>query len=69
MSVLFGTLRCNNSVRTHKISVIRVFVWGGGELEGGVDSKKLLEPCSGEKNFFRPSSGFRGMLPQKILKI
>ena len=36
---------------------------------GEVDPEKNFEPRGGEKNFFRPSRGSGGMLPQKILKI
>ena len=34
---------------------------------GGVDPKKLLEPRSGEKKFFRACRGSRRMLPRKSL--
>ena len=36
---------------------------------GEVDPEKILSHAAARKEFFRPSRGAGGMLPQKILKI
>ena len=63
MSVLFGTLRCNNSVRTHKISMIRVFVWGGESI-----LKNCWSHAAARKIFSGLLVGSRACSPGKFWK-